>query len=181
MHPPREAELYGLLAEFRSAEQLVQATAVARRAGYRKLDAFSPFPIDELPAALGLPPTRLPAVVLGGGLVGGAVGYVFQFWVSAIAYPLNVGGRPLNSWPAFVPVTFELAILGAALAAVIGMLLRSGLPRPHHPLFGVERFARATQDRFFLCIEATDPQFDANQTRQFLHSQGAEHVEEAPA
>jgi type IV secretory pathway TrbD component len=175
------APLYGLVAEFGAPEDLVRAAANARQAGYRKLDAFSPFPLEELPQALGLRPTRLPALVLAGGLAGAVLGYGFQYWASAIAYPLNVGGRPLHSWPAFIPATFELAILGAALAAVLGMLLRSGLPRPHHPLFGVPAFARATQDRFFLCIEAADPQFDAARMRQFLQAQGAASVEEVPA
>ena len=176
-----EPEVYGLVAEFQAADDLVVAAAEARRAGYRKLDAFSPFPIEGLPAALGLAPTRLQAVVLAGGIVGGLTAYGFQCWVNLLDYPLNVGGRPLHSWPSFVPVTFELTILGAALAAVIGMLLRSGLPRPHHPLFDVPAFARATQDRFFLCIEAADPQYDTQATRRFLESLPAQSVVEVPA
>jgi hypothetical protein len=173
-------DLYGLVAEFRSAEELVHAAKAARQAGYRRLDAYSPLLIEELPHALDLSKTRLPAVVLCGGLIGGAFGYGFQYWVSAIEYPLNVGGRPLHSWPSFIPVTFELAILGAALAAVVGMLLLNGLPRPHHPLFGVPAFARATQDRFFLCIESADPQFDIARTRRFLESLAVESVHEVP-
>jgi hypothetical protein len=162
--------LYGLLAEFSSPSALTAAAEKARDAGYRRMDAFSPYPIEELPHALGIRPTWLPLIVLIGALVGGLSGYFMQVYAMAISYPNNIGGRPLHSWPLFIPVTFEMTILGAALAAVLGMLALNGLPMPHHPLFNVERFALASRDRFFLCIQTLDPRFDEVQTRQFLES-----------
>jgi hypothetical protein len=159
---------YGLLAEFDDPTSLVAATRKARAAGYRRMDAYSPFPIEELHEALGEHHTRLPLIVLIGGLIGGIGGYALQYWASAIAYPLNVGGKPLNSWPAFIPVTFECTILVAALSAVLGMLALNGLPMPYHPVFNVPRFALASRNRFFLCIEARDPRFDLEETRRFL-------------
>jgi hypothetical protein len=160
--------LYGLLAEFVDSHALIEATRHARTAGYRRIDAFSPFPVEALEEALALPPSRLPWLVMLGGVVGGLSGYALQYWVSVIEYPLNIGGRPLHSWPAFIPVTFETTILGAALTAVLGMLALNGLPMPYHPLFNAPQFGLASRDRFFLCIEASDPQFDLEQTRQFL-------------
>jgi hypothetical protein len=173
-----ESKPFALLAEFESAEQLVAAAEAAVEAGYRQLEAYSPYPIDELPPALNLQPTRLPALVLAAGIASGLAAYGLQYWTTVIDYPLNVGGKPLHDWPAFVSVTFELAILGAAVAAVVGMILFVGLPRPHHPLFHSSLFARASQDRFLLAVEANDPQFDDRQTREFLESHGAQHVEE---
>src|SRR5947209_5796302 len=162
--------IYGLMAEFDDPKALVAATARAFREGYRRMDAYSPFPIEELHDALGGGHTRLPLIVLIGGLVGCAGGYGLQYWVSAIAYPINVGGRPLHSWPAFIPVTFECTILVAALAAVLGMLALNGLPMPYHPVFNVPRFALASRNRFFLCIEASDQKFDLESTRRFLEA-----------
>ena len=164
------APIYGLLAEFDDPTSLVEAATQARQAGFTSLDAYSPFPIEELHEALGSHHTRLPLVVLIGGLVGCAGGYGLQYWASAIAYPLNVGGKPLHSWPAFIPVTFECTILVAALSAVLGMLALNGLPMPYHPVFNAERFARASRDRFFLCIESDDPHFDREGTRRFLEA-----------
>jgi hypothetical protein len=160
--------IYGLMAEFSDAQELVEATRRAYDAGYRHMDAYSPFPIEALPEALGVHRTRFPYVVLLGGLLGGLAGYVLQYWTSAVDYPLNVGGRPFHSWPAFIPVTFECTVLGAALTAVLGMLARNGLPMPYHPVFNVPRFALASRDRFFLCIEASDPLFDPDRTWGFL-------------
>src|SRR5499425_1750619 len=174
-HPTSPA-VYGLMAEFDDPNSLVAATHRAYHRGYRCMDAYSPFPIEELHEALGSHHTRLPLVVLIGGLVSCLGGYGLQYWAAAIAYPLNVGGKPLHSWPAFVPVTFECTILGAALAAVLGMLALNGLPMPFHPVFNVPRFALATRNRFFPCIEARDPRFDQEQTRQFLESLGAREV-----
>ncbi|NIP18513.1 MAG: DUF3341 domain-containing protein, partial [Xanthomonadales bacterium] len=145
------------MAEFHEPDSLLAGVERAREAGYRKMDAYSPFPIEGLAEALGFRRTRIPLVVFLGGLVGCLGGFFLQYWVSAVDYPLNVGGRPLFSWPAFIPVTFELTILVAAFAAVLGMLGLNGLPMPYHPLFHVERFALASRDRFFLCIEADDP------------------------
>jgi hypothetical protein len=162
--------VYGLLAEFADPSALVAATDRARREGYRRMDAYSPFPIEELHEALGGHATRLPLIVLIGGLAGCLGGYGLQYWVSAIAYPLNVGGRPFHSWPAFIPVTFECTILAAAITAVLAMLGLNGLPMPYHPVFGVPRFALATRNRFFLCIEARDEQFDLEATRRFLET-----------
>ena len=161
---------YGLLAEFDDPTSLVSATERAHAEGYRQMDAYSPFPIEELHAALGARHSRLPLIVLIGGLVGCGGGYALQYWASAIAYPLNVAGKPLHSWPAFIPVTFECTILGAALSAVLGMLALNGLPMPYHPVFNVPRFALASRNRFFLCIEAKDPKFDLEDTRHFLET-----------
>lgn len=171
--------LYGLLAEFADAQALVAATHRAYEAGYRRMDAFSPFPIEGLAAALGFRKTHLPMVVLLGGMLGGATGYLLQYWTAAWDYPIDVGGRPFHSWPAFIPVTFELTILGAALAAVFGMLALNGLPMPYHPVFNVPRFALASRDRFFLCIEAGDLRFDRDKTAAFLREIGARDVTEA--
>lgn len=162
--------IYGLLAEFEDASALVEATRQAYEKGYRRMDAYSPFPVEGLAEALGFPKTRLPLLVLVGGILGGLAGYALQYYSSVISYPINVGGRPLHSWPAFIPVTFELTILMAALFAVLGMLALNGLPMPYHPVFNVPRFALATRDRFFLCLEATDPLFQVEETKGFLES-----------
>ena len=170
--------IYGLMAEFDQPERLVAAARRAAEAGYRALNAYAPYPVEGLAEALGQAHTRLPLLVLVGGALGGAAGYLLQLWTMAFDYPLNIGGRPLNSWPAFIPVTFECIILGAALAAVFGMLGLNGLPMPYHPLFNVERFALASRDRFFLAIRAIDPKFDLGETRRFLESTGAREVTE---
>jgi hypothetical protein len=162
--------LYGVMAEFSDPSSLVAATSRAREAGYRRMDAYSPFPIEELHEALGEHDSRLPLVVLIGGLLGCIGGYGLQYWVSVIAYPINVGGKPFHSWPMFIPVTFECSILGAALSAVLGMLALNGLPMPYHPVFNVPRFALASRNRFFLVIQATDKKFDLQATRRFLET-----------
>jgi len=172
--------LWGLLADFGGPAELVAAARAAHAAGYRRTDAYTPFPVEGLAEELGHRRTILPLIVLAGAIAGGVGGYAMQYYTSVIDYPLNVGGRPLHSWPMFVPVTFELTILLAALAAVLGMLALNGLPRPHHPLFGVERFERATRDGFFLAIEADDPKFDPIATREFLMALGANDVSEVP-
>jgi hypothetical protein len=160
--------IFGLLAEFENPTDLVAAVRRAREAGYRRMEAYTPFPVEDLADALGHQPTWLPLLVLIGGVAGGVGGYFLQYYAAVIGYPLNVGGRPLNSWPAFIPVTFELTVLAAALTAVLGMLALNGLPQPYHPVFHIERFTRASRDRFFLIILAIDPQFDREATRQFL-------------
>jgi hypothetical protein len=158
------------MAEFESPTALVHAANSARLEGYRDMDAYSPIPIEELNEALGLRRTRLPRIVLLGGILGGLGGYLLQYWSQAIAYPLNVGGRPFHSWPQFIPVTFETTVLGAALSAFVGMWALNRMPMPYHPVFNVPEFARASTDRFFLCIEATDQRFDPVATRRFLES-----------
>ena len=170
--------LYGLLAEFDSPDALVEAARKAREAGYRKMDAYSPFPIEEVNEALHFHERKLPVLVFIGGLVGCVVGFGMQYYAAAVSYPLNIGGRPMNSWPAFVPVTFEMTILIAALVAVFGMLLMNGLPMPYHPLFNNQRFALASSHGFFLCIEAADPKFDREKTASFLETLKAKGVSE---
>jgi hypothetical protein len=162
--------IYGLVAEFEGADALLEATKRAVREGYRRLEAYSPFPIDDLSEALGFERTLVPLIVLLGGIVGGVGGFFMEWFSATIHYPINVGGRPLNSWPSFIPVTFELTILVASISALLGMLALNKLPMPNHPLFNVERFSQASQDRFFLCIESSDPKFDGQATRQFLES-----------
>ena len=169
-------ELYGLLAEFATVEDLVAAARQARDAGYRRMDAFTPLPVEGLAEAVGYGHTRLPLLVLIGGLVGCGTGFYLQYYGSVYNFSLNVGGKPLNSWPAFIPITFELTVLFAALTCVFGLLAMNGLPTPYHPVFNVEKFAMASRDRFFLCIKARDPKFDREKTREFLKSLKAREV-----
>jgi hypothetical protein len=174
----QQQPIYGLMAEFEGPEALLAATQRARAEGYQKINAYAPYPVEGLAEAAGHHHTRLPLIVLIGGIIGGVGGYLLQLWVSAVAYPLNVGGRPLNSWPAFIPVTFELTVLCAALAAVLGMLALNGLPEPYHPVFNVPGFELASRNRFFLCIRSVDPQFDVAQTQPFLEALGPSKVSE---
>jgi hypothetical protein len=172
--------IYGLLAEFDSAAHLVAAARRVRDEGYQKTDAYSPFPVEGLDEALGIRQTRLPFLVLIGGLIGGGGGYFMQYYSAVIDYPFNIGGRPFHSWPSFIPITFELTILTAALFAVFAVLALNGLPMPYHPVFNVSRFALASRDRFFLCVEATDAKFDRQETRRFLESLSPRGVDEVP-
>jgi hypothetical protein len=167
--------MFGLMAEFETADKLLEATVRASAAGYKRIEAYSPFPIEGLAEAEGFH-TRLPLIVLIGGIVGCLAGFFMQYWMMAIDYPINVGGRPLNSWPQWIPVTFEMTILVAGLTAVIAMIALNGLPMPYHPVFNVPRFELASNDKFFLSIEAADPQFQWNGTRDFLVSLGAKGV-----
>jgi Protein of unknown function (DUF3341) len=169
---------YGVIAEFDSPETLLHATRQAYAAGFRVMDAYSPFPVEELAEALGSHRTIVPWTTLSGGVLGALTGFGLQAWVHTSALPINVGGRPLLSWPMFIPVTFELAVLFAGLFTLAGLLVLNGLPRPYHPVFNVPRFARATRDRFFLCVEARDPQFET--ARGFLESLGAIGVTDVP-
>ena len=168
--------LYGLMAEFETPQELVDAAAMTREAGFTKLDAYTPYPIEALTEALDIHDHRLPAVVLGGGIVGGLAGYALCYWTSVIEYPLNIGGKPFHSAPAFIVPTFETTILFAAFAAVLGMLALNGLPMPYHPVFNLPRFALASRNRFFLCIESQDPKFDLEATRRFLETLGPREV-----
>jgi hypothetical protein len=167
---------YGLLAEFHDPSALVAAARLATEAGYRKVDAFTPFPVHGLDEALKFRDRRLSLIVLAGGIVGAVAGFGLQVWINLIAYPLNIGGKPHYSWPMFIPVTFETTVLFAAVAAVFGMIALNGLPMPYHPVFNAPRFALASRDRFFLVIEATDPKFDRATTRAFLDSLHAHEV-----
>ncbi len=175
-----EPRPYGLMAEFLHPEEVVAAAYRTRREGYCRLDAYTPFPVEGLSEALELPRNPIPLIVLIGGIVGGLGGYFMQWFAMAVHYPLNVGGRPLNSWPAFIPITFELTVLIASLSALIGMFALNRLPEPYHPVFNAPNFARATQDRFFLCIQSTDPKFDLTRTKSFLESLAPQTITEVP-
>jgi ActD protein len=170
--------IYGVMAEFDSPTALVNAARAAYDRGFRKLDAYSPFPIEELSDALHLHKNKLPLIVLIGGILGGLTGYFLQYWVTVISFPINIGGRPLNSWPAYIIITFEVTILFAALSAVFGLLALCGLPMPYHPMFNVPRFALASRNRFFLCIESNDPLFDHDRTCEFLETLEPREVSE---
>lgn len=168
--------IYGLMAEFDDPGGLVKAAKSTYAAGYRKIDTFSPYPIEEAWEAIGQHDRRLSLIVLAGGLTGLLSGLALQEWVSAFAYPINIAGKPLNSWPQFIPVMFELTILFAALSGVIGMIVLNGLPMPYHPVFNVARFERASRDKFFLLVESADPKFEREQTREFLEGLNATEV-----
>jgi hypothetical protein len=169
-HELPTALIHGLMAEFDNPTSLVAAADRARLAGYTAMDAYTPFPIEELNEALGLKANRLPLITLLGGIFGGLGGYGLQYWTQAITWPMNIGGRPFNSWPHYIPITFECTVLVASLAAFVGMLALNGLPKPYHPVFNVPAFDRASRDRFFLCIESVDPKFDRHATASFLKS-----------
>jgi hypothetical protein len=164
------APIYGVVAEFGDRAALVAAARSLAEAGYKRFEAYTPFPVEELSEIIKPRRRLLPLIVFAGGIVGGAGGFFMQYYAAAVGYPLNVGGRPLNSWPMFVPITFELSVLAAALAAVFGVLVLSRLPMPYHPLFKVKEFERASRDGFFLCVEATDRKFDLRETSHFLMS-----------
>jgi hypothetical protein len=174
----RRSQLFGVMGEFSTPEDLLAATKKTREAGYKHVEAYTPFPVEGLSEAVGFKWTAVPLLTLMGGVGGGLTGFGLQYWVAAITYPINIGGRPLNSWPAFIPVTFELTVLGASIFAVFGMLALNKLPQPYHPVFNVERFAQASTDKFFLCIEARDPKFDLVETSKFLQGLHAQHVNE---
>jgi hypothetical protein len=178
MKKPATPTIYGLMAEFTTAEQLLDAAHRTHDAGYKSVDAFSPFPIEGLAEAVGFHHTKLPLIVLLAGILGGISGFALQYYGDVVSYPINVAGRPLNSWPAFVPITFEVTVLFAAGAAVFGMLALNGLPTPYHPVFNVPRFALASRDRFFLCIKARDPMFDLELTKRFMGTLNAREVSE---
>ena len=172
------ASVYGLLAEFDTPTDLVAATRRVHDEGYRRIDTFSPFPIEEAWEAMHHHDKRLSLIVLLGGITGMLSGYGLEYWVHTMAYPINVAGKPLNSWPQFIPVTFEMTILFAAISAVLGMVILNGLPMPYHPVFNVPRFARASQDKFFLLIESTDPKFDPDRTLELLKGLNANEINE---
>src|SRR2546423_13692373 len=160
--------LYGIMGEFSSPSDLVAAARRTHEAGYRRINGYSPYPIEELDEAIGFTRSTLPLIVLAGGILGGLGGFFMQYWIEVINYPLNVGGKPYNSWPAFIPITFETTVLCASFAAVLGMLMLNKLPQPYHPVFNAPNFALATRDRFFLVIEANDPKFKYSEATQFM-------------
>jgi hypothetical protein len=172
--------LYGLLAEFDREDQVVDATRRIYEAGYRRIDAYAPFPVHGLAEAMGRKRTWVPTVVLAGGIMGGLGGFFMQWYSAVVDYPLNVGGRPMNSWPAFIPIVFELTVLGASLAAVFGMLAMNGLPQPYHPVFHVRNFELASRSRFFLLVTSRDSKFDLDQTRKDLEAVSPRAIHEVP-
>jgi len=163
-----EFKIHGLMAQFLTPEAVLAATRKARLAGYRDMDAYTPYTVDGLAAELGMRKSQIPSIVFIGALAGAAAGFFMQYYSMAVNYPFNTGGRPYNSWPAFIPITFELMVLVGSLAAFLSMVLLNELPHPNHPVFNVPEFVRASQDRFFLCIEADDPLFDIRTTAEFL-------------
>ena len=167
-HAVTVPSIYGLLAEFDTPTELVNACKAAYAEGYREMDAYSPFPVEEASEAIGFHKSAVPLIVLVGGILGGLSGFMLQYWINVIAYPLNIGGKPFNSWPAFIVPTFEMTILFAGLSGMFGMFALNGLPRPYHPLFHVARFSKVTRNKFFLCVEAIDPKFDLVGTQEFM-------------
>jgi hypothetical protein len=176
MEAENNTALYGLMAEFDTPSAVVRAARRAYAAGYRKLNGYSPFPIEELSEAIGFHKTILPWLVFAGGVIGGVGGYLLIYFTAVIDYPIMVGGKPIYSWPMYIPITFECTILGAALTAVLSMLLLNGLPQPYHPVFNVPRFALASREKFFLVVEAKDPKYDYAETKGFLESLHAAEV-----
>ena len=172
-HPPRR---YGVMAEFEGPNELVHAARHTYEAGYRRINGYSPYPIEELSEAIGFTRSALPLIVFIGGLIGGLGGFFMQYWIEVIDYPINVGGKPYNSWPAFIPITFECTVLVAAFSAVLGMLILNKLPQPYHPVFNAPNFAMATRDRFFLVVEANDPEYNHDAVVRLLQSLNATDV-----
>ncbi len=179
-HAMTAPSIYGLVAEFETPTDLVKACKAAYAEGYREMDAYSPFPIEDASEAIGFHKSAVPLIVLIGGILGGLSGFGLQYWINVIAYPLNIGGKPFDSWPAFIVPTFEMTILFAGLAGMFGMFALNGLPQPYHPLFHVEQFSKVTRNKFFLCVEATDPKFDLVGTQQFMERLKPLSISEVP-
>jgi len=175
-----KSRIYGMMAKFDDADAIVRAAQRAYDEGYRRMDAFTPFHIHGLAQAIGFHRSAVPLLVLIGGIVGALGGFFLQWYSATVDYALNIAGRPYNSWPMFIPITFELTVLGAALVAVLGTLALNGLPMPYHPVFNAPEFELATRSHFFLCIEVTDQKFDLEATRRFLESLGAQKVSLVP-
>jgi len=173
--------IYGIMAEFDTAQALADAAKKTHEAGYKKIDAYSPFPIEGLAEEIGFTHDEVPLVVLIGGIIGGCTGYAMQYWMSVIDYPLNIGGKPYHSWPSFIIITFEMTILFAGISAVLGMLALNGLPMPYHPVFNVPRFAMASKDRFFLIVFSSDKKYDPETTPKFLEQFNPRSISEVPS
>ena len=172
--------IHGMLAEFDSPEAVLEAATRTSETGYRQVEAYTPFPVHGLTDALGQSPTRVPVVAFFSGILGALLGFGMCWYANVVSYPWNIGGRPPNSWPAFIPITFEVMVLCASFGAVLSMLGLNGLPQPYHPVFNAPVFERASRDRFFICIEARDPKYDSQQTRSFLESLSPLSVTEVP-
>jgi hypothetical protein len=182
LRSPSPTGVYGLMAEFANADDVVAAARRIRTAGYKKVDGYSPYPMESLIHELEQHHSWVPTIVLGGGLTGLFAGYGLEYWSSVIEYPMNIGGRPFHSWVSFIPPAFETLVLFASISAVVGMLALNGFPRPYHPVFNIEEFTKgASNDKFYLVIEAADPKFDAARTADFLKSLGPTFVKEIPA
>ncbi|MFZ0796829.1 MAG: DUF3341 domain-containing protein [Terriglobales bacterium] len=179
--PIPDSPSYGMMAEFDSAQELVAAARRAHEAGYKKIDAYSPFPIEGLAEAIGFHKNGVALCVLIGGLLGGISAYALQYWVAVITYPVNIGGRPYHSWPSFIIVTFELTVLFGGISALIGMLGLNGLPMPYHPVFNVPEFAKVSENKFFLVVFSSDPNYDAAATRSFLSGLAPRMIVEVPS
>lgn len=178
--PSLPSPIFGVMGQFEDVTALLRAARKVRQSGYTRTDAFTPYPVHGLDDELGVRKTILPKLVLGAGIMGALTGFGMQYFAMVIHYPLNIGGKPLNSWPAFIPITFEVTILFAALTAVVGMLALNGLPQPYHPVFHIKNFERASVDQYFLCIESDDPKFDADEARKLLSAAGAVEVSDVP-
>lgn len=178
--PSLPSPIFGVMGQFDDVTALLRAARHVRKSGYTRTDAYTPYPVHGLDDELGVRKTILPKLVLGAGIVGAFAGFGMQYFAAVIHYPLNIGGKPLNSWPAFIPITFEVTILFAALTAVVGMLVLNGLPQPYHPVFHAKNFERASEDLYFLCIESDDPKFDAVEARKVLTAAGAMEVSDVP-
>jgi len=179
-HPPSARGLYGLAASFPSPQAVLEAARKVHAAGYRRAEGYSPHAVEGLSEALGFERSGVPLIVFVGGIVGGIGGYFMLWYANVISYPWNIGGKPPNSWPAFIPITFEMTVLGASLLALFGMLILNGLPSPYHPMFRAPTFELASQTRYFICIETADPLFDFDRTREFLMSLQPIDVVEVP-
>ena len=177
---PAAPPLYGVMAEFQTADELIAATKAAVDAGYTRLDGYSPYPVGEVADHLGFPRSEIGAVMFIGGVVGATFGFLMQTWITVVDYPVSVGGKPYWSWPQYVPVTWALLVLTASMSGLFGLLALCGLPQPYHPVFNVDRFRRATRDRFFLCIEAVDPLFEPAKVKAFLSTLKPDDVAEVP-
>jgi hypothetical protein len=177
---PGKKPMHGMLAEFESEEAILHAAQAVRDAGFNNVEGYTPFAVEGLAELLGCKTTRVAAITFFCGVLGAMLGFGMCWYANVISYPWNIGGRPPNSWPAWIPITFELMVLGASSGAFFGMLALNGFPRPYHPVFNAPQFERASKDRFFLCVEAKDPQYDAERLRQLFQALSPISLSEVP-